>query len=222
MERLNEIFSQIKRAGVIADIGCDHGYISKMVANANIADKIVMTDISEKCLNKARALLKDEIASAKAVSFVTSGLTGIDFKVDEAVIAGMGGEEIIHILEECLSRTGITTLVLQPMKNPDKLRRFLVDNGFFIERDYTFKDGGKFYDLIVAVLNGKKDFYTDDDYEFGKENLIKKGDDFKEKYLKEINSIKTWLQSPDIKQESVNAFNDKIKKYQKVIFQYED
>jgi tRNA A22 N-methylase len=72
------------------------------------------------------------------------------------------------------------------------------------------------------VLNGKKDFYTDDDYEFGKENLIKKGDDFKEKYLKEINSIKTWLQSPDIKQESVNAFNDKIKKYQKVIFQYED
>lgn len=222
MDRFSEIFSQIKKANVIADIGCDHGYISKMIADARLADKIVMTDISEKCLNKARALLKDEIASNKAVSFVTSGLTGVDFKVDEAIIAGMGGEEIIHILEECLSRLNITTLVLQPMKNPDKLRRYLTSNGFFIERDYTFKDGGKFYDLIVAVLNGKTVDYTNDDYEFGRENLLKKGDDFKEKYLKEINSIKNWLQSPSIKQENVQMFNDKIKKYQKVIFQYED
>ena len=222
MDRFSEIFSQIKKADVIADIGCDHGYISKMVADACLANKIVMTDISEKCLNKARILLKDEIASSKAVSFVTSGLTGVDFKVDEVIIAGMGGEEIIHILEECLFRLGIKTLVLQPMKNPDKLRRYLVKNGFFIERDYTFKDGGKFYDLIVAVLNGKTVDYTNDDYEFGRENLLKKGDDFKEKYLKEINSIKNWLQSPSIKQENVQMFNDKIKKYQKVIFQYED
>ncbi|MBO5285640.1 MAG: SAM-dependent methyltransferase [Clostridia bacterium] len=222
MSRLDEILSVIKPVSVLADIGCDHGYISKKALDNNLCKKLVFTDISEKCLLKAKTLLKTEVDKRLAVPVLANGLTGVDIFIDEAVIAGMGGEEIIQILKECLTRTGIKTLVLQPMKNTDKLRRFLVENGFYLERDYVFKDAGKFYDLIVASLSDTPDFYTDLEYEFGRENLQNKSKAFKEKYLKEIESINLWLQSPTIKEDSVLDFKAKIEKYQKVIFDHEN
>ena len=97
--------------------------------------------------------------------------------VDEALISGMGGEIISAMLERREDKP--SRLVLQPMKNAEKVRRFLVENGYFITRDYTFKDW-KYYHVIAAEKSDKKDEYTDDEYVFGRDNLKEKSDDFRD------------------------------------------
>lgn len=217
MGRLNEIFSVITPCDVIADIGCDHGYISKMIAKSGIAQLIVMTDISAKCLKKAEDLLKEEVEQGKAVSFVSDGLTGVEIHIDEAVIAGMGGEETVKILSDRSRYEKVSKLVLQPMKNADKVRKYLLDNGYKIERDYTFYDAGKFYELIVAKISDVADYYTDLELEFGRENLLEKGEAFIKKYKKEINSIKERLKVSTLSEKTRREFLSTISKYEKVI-----
>lgn len=80
-------------------------------------------------------------------SVVCDGFSRIAEQVDEAMIAGMGGEEIVKILSAAAQKP--ERLVLQPMKNAPALRKYLVSAGYRIAEDVTFRDG-KFYDVVVA------------------------------------------------------------------------
>ena len=52
-KRLNVLFDEINGGGVFADVGCDHGYIAEKVIENALATKVIISDISEKCLSKA-------------------------------------------------------------------------------------------------------------------------------------------------------------------------
>ncbi len=170
-KRLNELFSLISNCELFADVGCDHGFISQMVLDSNRAKKVIISDVSKKSLKKAEILLKDY--GDRVISIVSDGFDGYDFKPDQAIIAGMGGEEIIKILSS--SKFLPNKLILNPMKNVDKVRRFLHKVGYKILKDFTIFDG-KFYDLISCEKG--EDCYTELEYLFGRDNLISKTDDF--------------------------------------------
>jgi tRNA (adenine22-N1)-methyltransferase len=64
----------------------------------------------------------------------------------------MGGELIVQILSrhEWIKRC---TLVLQPMTKADALRRWLYDNGFFVEEERACRDGKFVYSIMRASCN---------------------------------------------------------------------
>ena len=97
--RLETIFNHIPSCEVFADIGCDHGYIAKAMLDSGKAQKVIIADVSEKCLKKAEELLSDYIAIGRAESKVSDGFTKVG-ECSVALIAGMGGEEIVHILSQ--------------------------------------------------------------------------------------------------------------------------
>ncbi|MBR1867079.1 MAG: SAM-dependent methyltransferase [Clostridia bacterium] len=182
-KRLNIIFDRIEKCGVFADVGCDHGYIAYKMLEEGKCDRAIITDISAKCLKKADNLLKTRFAG-KYEAIVADGLKGAPY-ADEVLIAGMGGEvirDILYGVDHLPER-----LVLQPMKNPEKVRRAVVEKGYFVERDYTFK-AGKFYDLIVAVKG--RDEYSEEEYSFGRDNIREKGDAFIEQISNKIEKLK--------------------------------
>ena len=173
-KRLNVLYGEIKGGGVFADVGCDHGYIAEEVIKNGLATKVIISDISEKCLDKAVKRLNEKYKSM----FTAIVSDGFDFlpHVDEALISGMGGEVIIKMLSRREDKP--SRLILQPMKNPEMLREYIICNGYKIVRDYTFKDW-KYYHVIVAEKSDEKDFYTTDEIMFGRDNLREKSDDFK-------------------------------------------
>ncbi len=167
-DRLKILMTFVRPSFKLADVGCDHGYIAKAVLDEKLCENVVVSDISEKSLNKAINLLRPYIGKqAKAV--VCDGLEKIDDDVDQVLIAGMGGEEIVKILS--CSRFLPKRLVLQPMKNPEKVRKLLIEKGYGIEQDTIIFDGSKFYFVITADLNAKKTAYTQKELLFGKDNL---------------------------------------------------
>ena len=131
-KRLNQLFSLISKCRTFADVGCDHGFISKMVLDTEKAEKVIISDISKPSLKKAENLLKNY--GDRVISVVSDGFNSYDDKPDQAIIAGMGGEEIIKILSS--SEFVPDRLILNPMKNADKVRRFLHSVGYKILKDY--------------------------------------------------------------------------------------
>lgn len=172
-KRFNILLSLIPDCKVFADVGCDHGYIAYEMLKNRKCDRVIASDISAECLQKAETLLRETFPD-KYTAVVSDGFENVG-NCDCALIAGMGGDTIADILAAAAGRLP-EYLVLQPMKNSQRVRRDLVSLGYEILRDYTFRDG-KFYDVIVAKKGGEET-YTVVDYAYGRDNLIEKSEDF--------------------------------------------
>ena len=190
-KRLKVLASHISRGAVFADVGCDHGLICEYVLKNGLFDVCIGSDISKKSLDKAIA--KNSKFGDKFVPILSDGFNSFNIIVDECLISGMGGEEIVEILKNANNIP--SRLILSPQKNQDKVRSFLVENAFKILSDYTIFDK-KFYDIIVAVRG--EDSYTKLELQFGRDNLKNKPEAF-------INKLKS---EEDLKLKVLN--NDTI------------
>ncbi|MBR1891270.1 MAG: SAM-dependent methyltransferase [Clostridia bacterium] len=174
-KRQTVLVDLIQPCKVFADIGCDHGVMTQAVLRLGKAQKVYATDISKPSLSKTEKLIAGEFDSSVTL-LCCDGFSLIPEIVDQALIAGMGGEEICHVLSDCKHLPN--RLILQPMKNSEKLRRLLFDFGYGITRDFTFYDGDKFYDVIVAEKSAKVSEYSPVEYAFGRDNVKDKSADF--------------------------------------------
>ncbi len=203
-ERLKEIYSVLSACDIFADIGCDHGYIAKAMISGGKCKKAIIADVSKKCLEKAETLLADYIEKGLVESAVSDGFEKVS-GCDLALIAGMGGEEIVGIINR--AQTLPENLVLQPMKNVDKVRLCAVKAGYRIEKDYCFKDSGKYYDLIV--LKKGVDRLTQEETEFGRTNLIERGSAFLERNKAILSRYERLLCDPNIKLDEKSEIKNK-------------
>lgn len=169
-ERLRKITDCIPQCNVLADVGCDHGYIGTTALLEGKAERVVFIDISRPSLDKAVQFCAQMNVSDRFTFVCRDGLG--DCVADVAVIAGMGGMETISVLKGAQQLPEV--LVLQPMKNVDELRRYL-QSCYFIVSDRMFKDG-KFYNLIVARRG--QDTLSEDEILFGKTNISNPQQDF--------------------------------------------
>lgn len=131
------------QCGCVADIGCDHGQIMLCLMQNGTAQKGLACDISEASLAKARALFSEYNYDVECI--VCDGLEHAA-QADCAVIAGIGGITISHILE---SAAAGGRYVLQPSDSAAELRRFLHNNGFETLRERIIRDG-RYYCIIYA------------------------------------------------------------------------
>lgn len=166
-KRQNAIISALPTGcGTLLDVGCDHGRVGAAALQRGLAERVVFIDISEKCLNKARAECAKLKSNAKSTAeFVRQDGIG-NLRCDCAVVAGMGGRQILEILSaaEALPQK----LVLQPMKNMPELRARLCEKYAFISDEIT-ECAGKFYDIIV--LERGQDTLSDAEVLLGRTNL---------------------------------------------------
>lgn len=143
MNRISAVCSLIEACEVFADVGCDHGKVANYVLERGLARQVIASDVSEKCLNKAKKLISGKATYALA--------DGIKFDCDTAAICGMGGAEIVKILSEAVCAP--KTLILSPHTDARLVREYLIKNGYEITRDFMIEDG-KFYTLIKAQKGG--------------------------------------------------------------------
>ena len=165
---------------IVADIGCDHGILSKMLIDEHRALKVIATDISKQSLQKTIDLVEKNNLQEKIETRVGDGFDPIENeKIDFAIIAGMGGYEIIKIMES--KNVEIKKYILQPSKNQNVvgLRKYLNQNGYYIEKDFITLDRKRFYNTIECYKSKQKQNLTFEDIEFGLTNFDLYSNDFK-------------------------------------------
>lgn len=209
-DRIEELVSAIPYTNVFADVGCDHGYVAEAVLKCGKCKKAYVSDVSEKCLEKAKKLLSDYISAGSAKAVVSDGFEKLPL-CDCALIAGMGGEEIIKIVSAAAERNVLPpTLVLQPMKNFDRVRDCCVKNGYKIIKDYVFYVKDKYYFLIAAKRG--KDFLSDEEREFGRTNISERPSDFIRYAREEKEKLARVLDSSNPGDDERNKITEKIKR----------
>lgn len=208
-ERIERILAEIPPSDLFADIGCDHGYVAKAVLDRGIGKKVIASDVSAKCLAKAETLLAEYVKEGRCEAVVSDGFDKIDY-CDTALIAGMGGEEIIKILKK--SDFLPDNLLLSPMKNAKELRKYVTEIGYKTVKDFTFKAADKFYLLIV--LSKGEDSLTEEEAEFGRTNVTELPNDFKEWAAAEYAKLTNYASNVrGFAKEEITKKAEKVKKY---------
>lgn len=164
MDRINKLCAYLEPCESFADIGCDHGYCTRYMLKNNLCKNAVISDISEKCLDKAKKLLSEYISQNRVKAICCNGLSEIEENTGEILIAGMGGEEIVDILKKSFIPQ---SFVFQPMKNIRLVREYLTGCGAAIIADEYFESGGKFYSVIKGKKAGQASVYSEAMLEFG-------------------------------------------------------
>lgn len=153
MKRLEALIEWVK-GPVIADIGTDHGIVPIEAVKRNRAEKAYACDIAEGPLERAEKAIEQTGMTGRVIPVLCDGIEGVPKDADQFIIAGMGAETIIHILED--GDIGDERLLLSPHSHEELLRRYLSDNGFMIIRERRIADRGHFYPIIDAQRGGQQ------------------------------------------------------------------
>lgn len=170
-ERLAALADMVHPCDVVADIGCDHGHLARHLLETGRAQSVIATDISAPSLQKAQAALKP-FGNAASVR-LGAGLEVLS--VGEAhtiVIAGMGGHEIMSILQKSPEQARQAVLVLGPHRDVPLVRAYLFATGFAIREERVALDRGVWYTLLRAAHGSQRMPYTPIEMQLGRLNNV--------------------------------------------------
>lgn len=146
----------------IADIGCDHAYVS--IHLARMGKSVIASDIAEGPISKARKNILAFGLENKIDIRLCGGLSGLKKgEAEEIIIAGMGGNIISEILRDGMEIAKESkVLFLQPMTSPEVLRKFLYENDFLIKEEHLVKEDRRIY-TIMEVCTGETENFCEFD-----------------------------------------------------------
>lgn len=153
-DRLAAAFAYVRPGHAAADIGCDHGKLTAALAGSGRCPLVLACDLRPDPLEKARRLCapygeKVQCRLGNGLSVVAPG------EVEDIIIAGMGAETIIEILEAApWVRDTRYNLVLVPATKHSILRRWLARNGFALVRETLCQASGRWYAVMNARFAG--------------------------------------------------------------------
>lgn len=162
-KRLELCAHMVRKGAKIADIGTDHAYLPVWLVRAGFASFALACDIKAEPLKAGELTIKKYHACDLVETRLCDGLQAISpLEVDDIIIAGMGGETIVHILSDApWLKDESKNLILQPMSKHELVIAFLYENGFELkEHKCTFTDG-KIYTAFSASYTGKKEKPTE-------------------------------------------------------------
>ncbi len=169
----------------IADIGTDHGYLPIYFAQKGEAEKITASDVKKGPLTKAKEYAERYGVLDRIEFRLTDGLAGFDPYYDTVIIAGMGGETIVSILETAPWTKNGVSLILQPQSKTDVLLPWLDSNEYHIKRAMLEKDRGKLY-LILSVSGGSGNSVRTPGEAFFPRELLDARDPLSAEYIKSL------------------------------------
>lgn len=183
-KRLAAVASMVKEK-TVADIGTDHGYLPIYLVKEKGVKHVIACDINKGPLSKAEENIAFYGLGDKIETRLAAGLDKVKPGEAECItISGMGGMLIISILEKGKETVkSVKRIVLQPQKDIKSVRKYILDNGFMIEREDMLSDDGRFYTVISAV-KGTDSPYTEEELMFGR-RLIENKNVFLKAYLAE-------------------------------------
>lgn len=147
----------VRYGASVADIGTDHAYLPVWLTKTGKCPKAIAADVKAEPLGRGQKTIEKYYAEELVQTRLSNGLEKISQdEADDIIIAGMGGELIVKILDGCsFIKDGKKRLILQPMTRSFFLREYLFKNGFEILKERAAEADKKVYSVISAVYTGK-------------------------------------------------------------------
>lgn len=169
----------------IADIGCDHAFVSIELIRSGRAAHVTAMDVRQGPLDIARTNVASYGLEDRISIRLSDGFSALDVgEADCAIIAGMGGPLMIKIMQEGFAHleNGIH-LILQPQSETAMVRAYLLQAGYEIIAEDMVCEDEKYYTIMKAVpACGAIDTYMPEEEIYGR-LLIASGNPVLRQYL---------------------------------------
>ena len=187
-KRIEAISQLIDNDESVIDIGCDHGFLAKMLRTKGNNKLIICSDNKIGPLNNAR----NNLIGYDNINFeLTDGVDNIDTVCDVCVLAGMGHNTVISIIENNENYfRNCKKIIIQVNSVVAQMRQYLSNHKFQIIDECMVYDY-KYYQIMV-VKTGQQQL-NELQIEFGPVLLEKKGDVFLQCYQKQLSHFQSLL-----------------------------
>lgn len=148
--RLQMCCSFVTPGSRIADIGCDHGYLSIWLLTHGIARSAIAADINRQPLLSAVRNAEKYGVRDKMEFCLSDGVAAVPRDFDTLICAGVGADTMVSILSAApWLQNGSYKLILQCQSKTPMLRRYLSENGWRIARESVLRDGRFLYTVMA-------------------------------------------------------------------------
>lgn len=152
-ERLRSLANMVTPGNRVADVGCDHGFVSIYLVQKGVSPRVLAMDVRTGPLSRAKEHVAEYGLSDYIEARLSDGL--LEYQQGEAdtlVCAGMGGRLMQKILERQEEKSkSFKELILQPQSELSEFRKFLREHGYTIIFENILCEEGKYYFLMKAV-----------------------------------------------------------------------
>jgi tRNA (adenine22-N1)-methyltransferase len=152
-KRLQAVAGLVSQGNRVADVGCDHAYISIYLAENEISPHIIAMDVNQGPIDRAKENVIKYNCQDRIETRKSNGLERLETgEADTILIAGMGGALMIQILTARLEvLRSVRELVLQPQSEIYKVRQMLTEQRLLILEENMVEEDGKYYVMMKAV-----------------------------------------------------------------------
>ena len=207
-KRLEQVASMVTKGNIIADIGTDHGYVPIYLVEKGICPKAYAMDINQGPIESAIKNIENYGLSEKIQAIKSNGLEKLEpEKADTIIIAGMGGELIVNILENGLAK-------LENCSRP--VKELVLSHKWHITDEKMLIDMNKFYTIIKAEKGQESYPYSETELLYGR-ILLDRQDTTLKKYLDKENAKFQKIKQKMIENQSKDLLEvEKILEYNRV------
>lgn len=143
--RLKTIASFIEDDDKVADIGCDHAYLSIYLIQNKMCQSVIASDINKNALENARTNIKKEKLENNILTVLSDGLENIDqASVNTLVLSGMGTSTILHILKN-VEKDKIKKIIVQSNNDLYVLRKKMKEFGYYLWKEIIIYENKHYY-----------------------------------------------------------------------------
>ena len=137
----------------IADVGCDHGYLSIHLLQENIAASAICSDVRQQPLQSAVRNAEKYGLREKMEFYLSDGVQNIPRDFNTLICAGMGADTMVSIFTAApWLKDGKYRLILQCQSKTPLLRQYLSDSGFTIIQEAVLRDGRFLYTVMEVIF----------------------------------------------------------------------
>ncbi|MBQ6490128.1 MAG: SAM-dependent methyltransferase [Solobacterium sp.] len=145
-QRIIEIAGMVKQGMVTADIGTDHAQLPVLLIREGIADKAYACDIGEGPLSMAAENVRNAGLQDRIGVILSDGFEHVPEDTQCAVIAGMGCQTAIGILERAEERLPeLEQIIVQVNTDVPVFRAWLSGRRYTVEAEKLIRDHGHDY-----------------------------------------------------------------------------
>lgn len=157
-KRLQALADMVTPGNRVADVGCDHGFLSIYLVEQGISPRVIAGDVRTGPLSAAKSHVAEHGLEAYIDIRLSDGLTKYGAgEADTLICAGMGGPLMQRILTEHEEVTrSFGELILQPQSELCEFRVFLRQKGFKMQEENILCEDGKYY-FMFRVIPGNQD-----------------------------------------------------------------
>ena len=169
--RLTAAAELVRPGEPVADIGCDHGKLTAVLAASGKYPKVIGADLRPGPLAKAKQTLEHTNCQDRAELRLGDGLSVLSAgEVGSIVLAGVSAQTTWEIVERApwVSTVGGPRLVLVPATRHSDLRRWLWTHGFALLADRPVQAAGRWYAVMAAEYTGETHEPTFTEFLFGR------------------------------------------------------